>query len=1214
MEVLSFQSAFFNDLKEAFIKIYPSQKLEYVIPTNDDVNAYLKLKNDLIAFVKLESDPQEQYKVSYKNFTDYIRKEIYDTSKVNPIHVIFRSNNNPVDDSFYNKLENDIYFCKKYVIALENKSLDENLLSLPFLPLDNNPILPIIRPPSAQTFLQEMNISGLLARKLIKPQEAAAKTIISEFLDRKFDLPDLNTKLEKENDRQTHITDNVRIKKIEISGFRAYRKKQVFDLDADIVILYGPNGLGKTSFFDAIDYVSTGRIGRLTGKKKMNQKEFIEISKHLNSELSESLISLTINKGEDDLVLAKRVDNWNIAYLNNHQIDRKQAIQFITSMSIENMHIDILEQLFRASHLFGQTDPELLIEFNKKCSLSKEIFIRMLALDDYSSGLLKLELILTEIKKLRNLKNQDIEELHKEINDLQQQINKFPQDERVELNNNLINNLIETINYDIFNLDFGELMNRRLSIDTLFEWQSITDSKINENSEKLKIQYDILNELPIYNENLKKINNTKLSIRNTLNDINLIKEKKEFDKINIDFFDEQIKNKILELKQIATDLERLSEFDRLNLHIRGFKNQLDEITKEEDKVYIEIKSINVQIKDKIGRKQINDQRIHDLNIQCINIKEKISLFEQIEYEVKSSTRNKERLNNTNSKIIEVEDQLKNTKSQIELLTKSLSQHLNDKEILKVELNKLTKDNYKLTKLLNEIEEFVIDQKCPTCGAEHHTKAALLASIEYQKEKLPLLAEEITKKISFVNTEIDSIASSIDVFEVSEKKIENQLALLKKEVNELYSSQQKFENLILRANNLLNGDYQLDNNVDHLDTLHSEINIITNEIASLTSENSSINSQLINLNLQIKEIQDINLELISAKAKIIDQLRIRNEELSHYEDITNNVKNIEEAKTALISIKTIKETDLLDLKNKHSQNLNNLEQKEHKINDLQILVKEYTKTEEFFKKELEAFRFLIKDITVEEEPKQETFASKIKQLENENFALNKLKRQLIDIQIMLDLSSKNALVANLEFQKNELESELAKLQEELKKIITLNTWVCNVKERLEVQSQSFMAEHLQVLSPLSSIIQQRLRSVYGFSPIKMDTDGDDISVSVNWGDINVKPVDYFSDSQKQMIMLSIFLSCHISQTWSGFSTIFLDDPVTHFDDLNAYGFVELIKGIVTNSPKKRQFFISTCELRLFEMMQKKFRDIPGQTRFYKFEGIGSDGPLISSLKN
>src|SRR2546430_10755818 len=55
----------------------------------------------------------------------------------------------------------------------------------------------------------------------------------------------------------------MRIAGIELSGFRSFAPSQRIDLDADAIILVGPNGYGKTSLLDGILWALSGRVARL---------------------------------------------------------------------------------------------------------------------------------------------------------------------------------------------------------------------------------------------------------------------------------------------------------------------------------------------------------------------------------------------------------------------------------------------------------------------------------------------------------------------------------------------------------------------------------------------------------------------------------------------------------------------------------------------------------------------------------------------------------------------------------------------------------------------------------------------------------------------------------------------------------------------------------------------------------------------------------------
>ncbi len=78
---------------------------------------------------------------------------------------------------------------------------------------------------------------------------------------------------------------------------------------------------------------------------------------------------------------------------------------------------------------------------------------------------------------------------------------------------------------------------------------------------------------------------------------------------------------------------------------------------------------------------------------------------------------------------------------------------------------------------------------------------------------------------------------------------------------------------------------------------------------------------------------------------------------------------------------------------------------------------------------------------------------------------------------------------------------------------------------------------------------------------------------------------------------------------------MDDPVQHFDNLNAYSFVDLIRGLVTNSGLGRQLIISTCDERLFKLMRQKLGSTDDcKTIFHVFESIGDSGPVVRELSD
>ncbi|MDF1597516.1 MAG: AAA family ATPase [Acidimicrobiia bacterium] len=68
---------------------------------------------------------------------------------------------------------------------------------------------------------------------------------------------------------------DVRLVGLAVESFRGFRDRREFDLDASTVVITGPNGTGKTSFFDAMQWVLLGSIERLEGLRARKNVEHV---------------------------------------------------------------------------------------------------------------------------------------------------------------------------------------------------------------------------------------------------------------------------------------------------------------------------------------------------------------------------------------------------------------------------------------------------------------------------------------------------------------------------------------------------------------------------------------------------------------------------------------------------------------------------------------------------------------------------------------------------------------------------------------------------------------------------------------------------------------------------------------------------------------------------------------------------------------------------
>ncbi len=166
---------------------------------------------------------------------------------------------------------------------------------------------------------------------------------------------------------------------------------------------------------------------------------------------------------------------------------------------------------------------------------------------------------------------------------------------------------------------------------------------------------------------------------------------------------------------------------------------------------------------------------------------------------------------------------------------------------------------------------------------------------------------------------------------------------------------------------------------------------------------------------------------------------------------------------------------------------------------------------------------------------------------------------------------------------------------------IKEWInCLTRLRGAVQKQhaDSVEDRLHALEPAINLLYNRLSTHPFLTKVNVQIAGKENEQAVRfWLEPNgsvaivntsslenhLSPGKFFSEAQINVLALSIFLAGTIQQRWSNLRTICIDDPVQQMDDMNAYAFLEFIRGLATD----RQFIITTCDPRFYQLAREMF---------------------------
>jgi len=93
-----------------------------------------------------------------------------------------------------------------------------------------------------------------------------------------------------------------RLSWIEVESFRGFAETCRISLDADAVVITGPNGVGKTSLIDAITWVLTGQVPRLEQHKERRTDDVLT-NRYRSG--TDPRVTLGLSIDGDDLIITR---------------------------------------------------------------------------------------------------------------------------------------------------------------------------------------------------------------------------------------------------------------------------------------------------------------------------------------------------------------------------------------------------------------------------------------------------------------------------------------------------------------------------------------------------------------------------------------------------------------------------------------------------------------------------------------------------------------------------------------------------------------------------------------------------------------------------------------------------------------------------------------------------------------------------------------------
>lgn len=1171
----------------------------------------LVLKSDyhLVGFAFAGSKPRIDYDATYELFKDHYSKHQSEWDALDVAYVLCISPDAQQLTELASRIETDTYFCRKFVIPLSSP-VGATLARLPFLPLGQLQG-PSLRPASAQTFLQRCGVPANLARDIVVQHARGPEGIIEDCQTGQHGKPVKLKRAENRTEIQGDPASNpVVLEQITIENFRAYRQAKIFAIGKRVTILYGPNGFGKTSLFDAIDFAVTGTIGRL---ETSSDDRFRKLATHLDAEPDEASVTLRFRDADAEHTIVRTVERSKRALLDDAALDRKDILKRLTGGEAVADRIDNLISLFRATHLFSQDGQELAKDFSKDCTISSEIVSRMLAFEDYANAVAKSSRVAEQLAGLISKITDEMDSCASELKTAREELNQLRKTTKDKGNIGALNAEIEKLRADLKShsidlpkgrLDVAAIRGARASLETRIATDASARERLVALTKDIATIPTVTKEMEELQPRLHEAETRRKAADERRNETQQVHRHAH----------NELSSIVAQLNQAQASVNNWS-------WLRDTRPAYSNLLAAEKNASTQLAAASTAVEvarnnqargtAELGTRQAASKAAID---KAAAIRTRLDTIAQLRAILPRWQSAASRSQEIRTVIHTQQSNLSSLGPQEQVLKQAINTNTAEQDRLSTIIASVDRTQSEIRQLLSQLQRHVTSGTCPLCGEDHGSKDSLVEHINRQLSQDS--ASEARASLATVRAQGQNLLRELTTLQARQRALQDstrnlnlELSALNLEINgyvqlaaslgiavskSLDDFTVALQNEIAAASASLSGEEQtIRLATEATENARKATDNAAAALAAAVTTEAAIKQSLGSIRLQLANVRndpraagnsiDIGDQQVAAQlaqlTAILAQLRVRQGEVA--QQATQLQQQIDQASldvTRAANEQTVLRNRLTTL---------------HQLRAAVV--------------------GRLKEMGLPEDATESELLDLLSAAAAKRAELQSLHSRISGIEIGMDAVTTAAALSRLRDTVENLQKSSTVHRKNRSVLKPWQSYFEEIRKLVSSEQEAAISNFIEQYGPRTSVIQRRLRSVYGFDDIKISSRQSEIRVSAERNGEQLPPTDYFSQSQVQTLLLGLFLTACSSQNWSSFSPVLLDDPVTHFDDLNTYALLDLVLGLLKSESGHRQFIISTCDEKMLQLAQQKFAVLKGDAVFYRFTAISENGPEVERIQ-